>query len=298
MKLKLQYDSETDIPEAHRELFEERDGKWHLTGVEGLKTDKDVAAVKAVADKERKRAKELEDKLKRFEKLGEKDPEELLKLEAEVIELRERVEELDDAGDGKKKPAGADEAKELRKQLGKLTAELNQAKKDVETRTKERDEARTESQTLNGKIVRSTVESELTRAATGSKVRTEALADVLLHAGIFEVEEVEENGRTKQVVRTKDGVGVTPGLDVAAWLGEMKSSRPHWWPESTGAGGRGSGGTVSGDNPFSKKAPNLQKAGELARKDPAKALAMAKAEGYRDVQHAVSEMARAAGKAA
>ena len=35
-------------------LYTEKEGKWHLTGIKGMKTQADIDAVKATLDKERK----------------------------------------------------------------------------------------------------------------------------------------------------------------------------------------------------------------------------------------------------
>ena len=38
MKLKYSYNTHEEILEAHRDLFEEQDGKFILTGIEGVKS--------------------------------------------------------------------------------------------------------------------------------------------------------------------------------------------------------------------------------------------------------------------
>ena len=41
MALKAVYSSQEEIPEAHRELFSEKGGKWEIQ-VEGMKTEADI----------------------------------------------------------------------------------------------------------------------------------------------------------------------------------------------------------------------------------------------------------------
>ena len=43
MPLKVIHDTLEDIPEAYRELYSEKNGKWELTGIVGLVTQADNA---------------------------------------------------------------------------------------------------------------------------------------------------------------------------------------------------------------------------------------------------------------
>ena len=43
--LKTIYDNEADIPEGFAALYTEKNGKWELTGVQGVKTQLDVDRV-------------------------------------------------------------------------------------------------------------------------------------------------------------------------------------------------------------------------------------------------------------
>ena len=52
--------------------------------------------------------------------------------------------------------------------------------------------------------------------------------------------EVDDSGR----VVAKDGVGITPGIDPAMWLGDQREKRPHWFPGNVG-GGSGGGVVVN-----------------------------------------------------
>lgn len=273
-KLKIQYDNETDIPEAHKELFEERDGKWTLTGVEGLKTDRDVQNVKAALDKERKRASDLEGKLKKFSAFEDKDPDEVLKMLEEIDELRTRA----DAG-GKDKDSTA-------KELGETKTKLRKAEDALKKLQADADKYKTEAETLGKTMKRSKLEAELTKHANALKVRSEAVADVLRYQDVFEL---DDDGK----VRTRDNVGVTPGLSVEEWLAEQKTARPHWWPDSVGGGAGGSRpGGGGGENPFNPKAPNLTKIGQLMATDKARADQLARAAGHASSDAAVKSLAQ------
>ncbi len=286
MKLKTKYENQDDIPEAHRELFEEKDGRWILTGIEGAN---DADAVKRLGDqrdKERKRANDAEAKLKRFEKLGDKDPEELLKLADEVEDLKGRLEEAEEAkGKGGKVDEDALQKRidrEVNKQVNPLKRQLTDKETELAKIRAEADEHKATAAALDGRIRRGTLEQELSRKALELKVRPEAIADVLRYQDVFEI---DEDGKT---IRTRDGVGVAPGIDVASWLSDMKSTRPHWWPDSVGGGSKGADGKGSAsDNPFAKGAFNLSKAGALIKTDPAKATTLAKQAGFSSVDAAI-----------
>lgn len=288
MKLKLKYEKQDEIPTGFEELYEEKDSSWLLVGIEGMKTQKDVDAVKGALDKERKARSEAEGKLKKFEKLSDKDPDDLLKAMEEVEDLRAQLEE---AGKGSGKSGGGKSDEEVdravRLKTSQLQRDLEKAQNALTAKQKELEAVQAQAGELSGRIKRSTVEGELSKAAAALKTRSEALPDVLLHRDVFEL---DEDGKT---VRTRENVGVTPGLSPADWLADMKSTRPHWWPESVGGGANGGDGKrAGGDNPFAKGNANVSKAMALAKADPAKALTLAKQAGYTSVEAAAVAMAR------
>lgn len=281
--LKSKYDSITDVPENFRELFEEKDGKALLKrdAIEGVKTQGDIDRVQDTLKKERKAREEAEKKAKAFERIGDRDPEELLALADENAELKAKLE----AGGDKKSDDAVQKLIDaaVARAKGPLERDLAKFKGEAETFRKQADE-------LSGTIKRSKLESELTRAATAIKVRGEAIDDVLRYQDLFEV---TEDG---QVVTKSDVKGVSAGLDPQGWLAEMQQSKPHWWPDSSGGGARGGNGAgaVNGHNPFAKGAANLTKASQLMRSDPGKAEAYAKAAGYASTSAAIAAMATAA----
>jgi hypothetical protein len=90
------------------------------------------------------------------------------------------------------------------------------------------------------------------KARIAAKVIDSAEEDALLLAE--RMFEVSEDGR----VTTRDGVGVTPGVEPDVWFTEMQAKRIHWWPPSEGGGARGGkGGNGVGSNPWSTKNWNI-----------------------------------------
>lgn len=266
MKLKLSYNSQEDIPNGYEALYTEKDGKWVLTGIEGMKTQEDITRLSESLRKEREDHKKVKDVLA---KLGgpDLDADALVEKLDEYEELKLRVE----SGEGGKiDDKKVEELVEQRVQ--RRLAPVERERDRLKTRNTELE---TENGTLKGTITRGTVESELRRHATEGKVVTSALDDILdIGANIFEV---AEDGAvvTRQGLRNVPA-GVTPDV----WLSDMKEKRPHWWPASQGGGAGGGskdGGTTS--NPWTKDNWSIEAQAQLVRTDPGKADRMAKAAG-------------------
>lgn len=266
MKLKLSYNSQEDIPNGYEALYTEKDGKWVLTGIEGMKTQEDITRLSESLRKEREDHKKVKDVLA---KLGgpDLDADALVEKLDEYEELKLRVE----SGEGGKiDDKKVEELVEQRVQ--RRLAPVERERDRLKTRNTELE---SENSTLKGTITRGTVESELRRHATEGKVVTSALDDILdIGANIFEV---AEDGAvvTKQGLRNVPA-GVTPDV----WLSDMKEKRPHWWPASQGGGAGGSGGgNGTGVNPWTKDNWSIEAQAQLVRTDPGKADRLAKAAG-------------------
>lgn len=266
MKLRLSYNSQEDIPNGYEALYTEKDGKWVLTGIEGMKTQEDVTRLSESLRKEREDHKKVKDILA---KLGgpDLDADALVEKLDEYEELKLRVE----SGEGGKiDDKKVEELVEQRVQ--RRLAPVERERDRLKTRNTELEN---ENGTLKGTITRGTVESELRRHATEGKVVTSALDDILdIGANIFEV---AEDGAvvTKQGLRNVPA-GVTPDV----WLSDMKEKRPHWWPASQGGGAGGSGGgNGTGVNPWTKDNWSIEAQAQLVRTDPGKADRLAKAAG-------------------
>ena len=254
-----EYPDLESIPSAVRHLYKEVDGKWVLIGAGEIKTVEDVSRVQEGLRKEREDHKETKRKLNQFNGL---DPD-------EVHNKLDRIDELEAAAGDKIDENKINEMVESR--IKTKTAPLE---RQISTLTTERDEARNEVAQFKTKDTRRTIHDHIRKAATAAKIRDTAMDDAMLVGeNIFMV---DEEGR----VVTKDGVGVTPGVEASVWLTEVKNTRPHWWPESQGAGARGGDGRMGGaTNPFTAENWNLTEQGNLIKQDRNKAEQMAKAAG-------------------
>lgn len=95
-KLKPLYDSESEIPKDYALLYEEVDGKFILTGVEGLKTQADIEKVLKgkthEVDNHKVTKKELDDLKKKFEGV---DPSKYKEMVAEIEHKKLKKENPD-----------------------------------------------------------------------------------------------------------------------------------------------------------------------------------------------------------
>lgn len=259
MGLKLLYDTQEDIPEAHRDLFSEKDGKFVLTGIDGLKTQADVDKVSEALRKERGDHATTKAELAKFNGL---DPD-------EVHTKLDRIPELEAAAEGNLSKAKIDELVEARLAATKAPLERQIATLNTELATAigERDGLKSEQRAAN-------IRQKLTDAAVKAKVVETALDDIVLYGErVFDQDDAGN-------ITVKDGVGLTPGLDPSAWLSDMQEKRPHWWPPSEGGGAGGGGGGGGGvDNPWSAKSWNMTRQSQLYREDPARAEQLAKLAG-------------------
>lgn len=242
MPIKIQYDTVDDVPETFAELYTERDGKYVLTGVEGMKTQKDIDNLAEALRKERADHKAIREKFSIF---ADKDLDEI---QTQLDSLPALLTELETLKDPSRDPANLDALVEARakarmtpleRQLAELTGKYN-------TATGERD-------ALNSRLVRKQIEDVVRAEALKTQVVSTALDDIIQIAGsIFELTDTGE-------VRTKD-----TGLDASLWFSEQKDKRPHWWPTTTGAdadGNRNGGGFPN--NPWSPKHWNLTAQGQV-----------------------------------
>ena len=255
----LSYDKEDDVPDAHKELYTERDGKWVLTGVEGGGYD-NINRVTEALRKEKNDHKLTKDK---YSKLNGKDIDQLLERDGEYEELKLRAE-------GK----GLDEEKleqmvgiRVKQKMAPLERENTELKSKLAT-------SEGEVNTLRGEKTSNTIKSHIRKAASKLKATDTALEDIeILGERLFEI---DDTGR----VVAKDNVGVTPGIDVEMWLGDQREKRPHWFPGNVGGGaGGGRGQQGGGANPWSHDGWNLTEQGKIIKEDRQKAERMAAMHG-------------------
>lgn len=249
MALKDTHEKLEDIPEQFQELYIEKNGKWELTGIQGVKTQGDVDRINTSLTKERSDHKETKAKLAIW---GDLD-------HGEVTSKLDSLPELEAAAKGKLDDAQIEEAV-VRRVDGTIKSRLAGPERKIK-----------ELEKINGKLTEEntkfvaenrtrTIHDHVRTAMVGSKMILEAHEDALLLAD--RVFEISEEGK----VVTRDSVGVTPGLDAAGWLTEMQDKRRHWWPESVGGGSKGSGAGVvgvGGKNPWSFENWNMTEQGRL-----------------------------------
>jgi hypothetical protein len=137
--------------------YEEQDGKFDLKrdAIEGVKTQADLDRVNDTLKKERKARADPDAKLKRFEALGDTDPDEVLRAADEVESLRAQVGSADAESEDtiQKRVAG-----EVARAINPLQRELDRFKSEAETHRRRADG-------LAGQTRRSTLESELTQGS-------------------------------------------------------------------------------------------------------------------------------------
>lgn len=264
MTLKAVHDKVDDIPEPYRPLYTEKGGKWELTGIEGVKTQADVDRLNVSLTKERADHRAAKDKLAVW---GDLD-------HAKVVADLDRLPELEAAAKGKLDDAKVEEIV-ARRVEGTIKSKLAPVERENERLKREAADAKKEAELLRGEKKQRTVHDDVRRALVAAKVIPEAHDDALLLAD--RVFEVNEEGKTV----TRDGIGVTPGLEPAAWLSEIQDKRKHWWPGTVGGGSGGSGGGGGGgSNPWSAANWNMTEQGKFLNvHGRAKAEQMAKAAG-------------------
>jgi len=260
--IELEYENMDTVPEAVRGLYTEQDGKAVLTGVNGMKTSKDIENVQEALRKERDSHKQTQNAFKPFKNLNAD----------EVIAKLDKYPELEAlAGDGGDVNEKVNKIVETR--LSQATSPLQ---RQIDTLTEERDSAIQDRDSAKGKITDMTMSSAIRSAASSAKIVSTALSDVeIIAKNAFEL---TEDGN----LITKDGVnGVTPGIGLDAYFREQQKNRPHWWPasEGGGAGGSGSGGRGGEKNPFTNANWNLTQQGQLQRENPELASQLAKSAG-------------------
>lgn len=287
MLLKAEYDKQDEIPEAHRELFTEREGKFFFTGVEGLFGPSERSRLSNETASWRVKLRDAETKLSGYAKLVNHEGKAFEKVEdlQAVLDEYPTLKAAAEAGGSKSKEAVAAqveiEKKRLEQGFNRQAGELN-GKLTAATQRIEAYEARERAQHIKDVVLKAIGESKI------GKINPDAIEDVLMYAERHLATEEERDDKTGVLkitgARTKDGVGITPGLEAAAWLAEMQPKKGHWYLPSEGGGsnggGRGGGGNGGAGNPWSKDNWNLTAQGAYVKQHGVqKAEQMAKAAG-------------------
>lgn len=265
-KLKIIYEDADSVPEAFKSLYTEKDGKFTLTGIDGMKTDTDVAKISEALRKERNDHKKLREQVRGAFGIDSPNFEELKTKLDSIEELQAQIE----AGNDPKNQKKIDDLVEakLKAKMAPVERERDELKTKLGTTEKTIGELTAEKRTRK-------VQDMVREQATKLKMLPEAMDDAF-----FQAERMFEEDNDGNLVM-KDNVGFTPGTDVAFWLGEMQTKKAHWWPasEGTGAGGnRGTGGDKT-VNPWMGDTWSLSGQGALVLTDPTKAAKLKAAAG-------------------
>lgn len=261
MAIKAIVDKIEDVPEQYRDLYTERNGKFEVTGVEGFRTEADVTRLTTALTKERDEHKKTKGN---WSVLGERKPE-------DVIAALDRIPELEAAATGKLDEVKINELVE--KRIGAKTGPLDRQLKTLGTQLAEKDQLLSAYQTKER--TRSIHDSVRDAVSKTQGFQSSAMEDALMLAE--RMFEVNEEGK----VTTKEGCGVTPGIEATVWLTELQQKRAHWWGPSQGGGAGGNTGT-GGDrsvNPWSADGWNLTEQGRIYNSNPARAEQMARSAG-------------------
>jgi hypothetical protein len=268
MPLEAIYEKEDEIPEAHKELFTERDGKWELTGINGIKTTADVDRLNEALRKERTDHKGVKDKLAIWGDWEHED----------VNTRLNRIPELEAAAEAAGKGGKIPEEKINELVEGRLAQQTGPLQRRIDELEKLNG---TQAESITGfegkDRIRKIHDSLRAAMAVEPKVLDTAHEDVLMLAErVFDVTD-------EDLVLVKDDVGAIPGADAKQWLIDMQEKRPHWWPPSQGGGAGGSpnkGGNVGASNPWATENWNITEQGKFVREHGLeKATAMAKRAG-------------------
>lgn len=217
--LKLQYDTEDEVPEAAKALYAERDGKWQLT-VEGVVSKTRLDEFRTSNIQLRKEVDTLKAKMGG---LTTEDIEELKRQAAEVEAEKQRLKEqqlLDE------------------KKIDELIAE--RTKKVIEDRDKGFKERDAKLETTTRRLRHLTITTELHKSATALKIEPWAIADaVALGERVFEL---GDDGKVLAYETATDGTRHVrydeqgEPLTIQGWLAEQVALRPGWMPASAGGG--------------------------------------------------------------
>lgn len=245
--LQVTHDKLEDVPEQYRDLYSEQDGKFTLTGIQGLKTQADIDRQQSALTKERDEHKETKGKLHVWGDLKHD----------EVTQKLDRFTELEVMAKGNRDEMDAklEELTEARvkTRLSPVERENTNLKKDFTALEAEVFSLRTEK-------TKRVIDDAVRVATIANKTIPEAEADILMLANV--VFEVSEDG--KSVLTKENPYGVTVGLSPDIWLTDMQEKRPHWWPSTVGGRAKGSGpGGGFANNPFTRENWNVTEQGRV-----------------------------------
>lgn len=206
--LKARYAKKEDIPQGFESLYTEKDGEFILTGIEGVKTESDIAAIKKALDSERDAHKQTRTQMKKLEDIEKKL--------AEMTSTKKDKEPAIDPKDDKSTDPNFLALKKSLEKQQEIIEQMQQRNKELELENKQK-----------------SILDQLKKTASG-KIRNEAMGDLELYASMFDM--------------TDDGDVVTKdGTKLSEWFETTLKNKPHWLPENQPGGATGGAGPGAGN---------------------------------------------------
>jgi len=253
MPLKAVMDSIDELPDELKELYSERDGKFELTGIQGVKSEEDVRRLQSSLEKERGEHKSTREKFKVWGDL-EHD---------EVMGRLDRIPELEAAAADK-----IDDAK---------LEEMAESRALTRLKPLERENLR-----LKGELDLSIASNHKFQEEKRDMVISNSLRKAGASLKMLDKDDAVTFGRAYFGINDAGEVVTEDGLTPDQYLTDLQIKKPHLWGPTQGGGaqgGAGSGG-FGGKNPFSAESWNMTDQGRIVKEHGMeRASAMAKAAG-------------------
>lgn len=253
--LTYSYDSLDAVPEAFRSLYSEGDdGKFELTGITGIKTEKDVNTVMGSLQKERNDHNATKQILSRLGRPVD-----------EVLADLDRIPALEAAANG---------APNIDEQLaGRLQQETAPLQRTIDSLQSTNEQLQQQAQQAQQELMSYKMDVVTSKFALKHKVRDDAIEDVQFMAQAYF--EVNDSG---DFVAKSNVNGVTPGIGIETWLVDLKQTKPYLFPESSIPNSRKKNGSGM-NNPWAKDTFNMTEQSKLTKENPTLAAQLKAAAG-------------------
>lgn len=269
-------DSLDGVSEDIAALYTEKNGKFELTGITGVKTQADVERVQKALEHERTNHAATKESLKVWGDLKHDD----------VVTQLDRIPELEAASKGKLDEAQLDEIVE-RRVNGTITSRTAPLERQINALMTENESLKSTNEQYAQREARRTIHDVVNAVLRDNKVIEHAREDALLQAErLFKVTKDETTGQVQ--------VLADDGTSPKDWIADIqaRNMKPHWWGPTQGGGanpGGGHRGGVTGvNNPWSKDHWNVTRQGAIIReKGMEVADRFATAAGHKQAQGAV-----------
>lgn len=260
MALNVVHDSLEEIDEQYRDLYSEQSGKYVLTGITGVKTQKDIDKLQTSLNTERTDHKKTKDRFRPVHFGGKPI------VEMNDDELRGFIEKMDGYDELVASVGQIDDNKINGIVETRINARLKPIERERDTYKQEATEAGEKIKTFEAKEKIRTIHDAVRKAISegkAGKVQPTAEADILMLAE--RVFDVDESGNVL-VKNEAMGLGYTPGVGPDVWFMENREKRSHWFEQSTGGGAKGGKtGNDGGANPWAHDSYNLTEQGKYVK---------------------------------